>query len=193
MTQWPDPNKPGYPVNAEKNGWHWLSSKARGRHCRKWRANLQNWLGYDNMSVKPETCVANDWQYLGPCIPYADAFTAGSRAAREQAVAHLNGDNSDFWKAADAIQSLPLPEPAGSKHDQNVGLSGLLMSASNKPVDPRVEVVARALDYCNCPAPADRWKERIVEAEAAIFALDDYQRRKDWINRALDEYEARTK
>jgi hypothetical protein len=51
------------------------------------------------------------------------------------------------------------------------------MSESNKPVDPRVEVVARAI--CNIDEePSSEWPKYAFISAGIIRALDEYERTK---------------
>lgn len=68
---WPDPARPGVPLNPERDGWHWVES-AEGpvpalwarplwRHCRDF---------WDQRS--PEWMEEQQWRYIGPCLTPAE-------------------------------------------------------------------------------------------------------------------------
>ena len=90
MTQgaksWPD--KPGFPMNPGKSGWHWLSWQ--GGEPRAWEydaelnpygnwrsdeGNLGAWMYHEPLKYgatgmkTPDYMVSNGWLYLGPCLP----------------------------------------------------------------------------------------------------------------------------
>lgn len=90
MTQdaqsWPD--KPGFPMNPSKSGWHWLSWQ--GGEPRAWEydaelnpygvwrpdeGNLGAWIYHEPLRYgatgmqTPYYMVSNGWRYLGPCLP----------------------------------------------------------------------------------------------------------------------------
>lgn len=70
MSGWPD--KPGVPLNPERDGAHWV-----GNVVREWLAEFQMWQDRHGYCVKPET-----WgvlPYGGPCLSPAEL------AAREAA------------------------------------------------------------------------------------------------------------
>lgn len=85
MSAWPDPSRPGVPLNPERDGWHWLLTPdgedavyfwrvagecERGRWPDQWLHSADEW--------NPTDCT-----YLGPCLTPAD-LTAAVQAERER-------------------------------------------------------------------------------------------------------------
>jgi len=59
MTGWPDPDKPGMPLNPEVDGFHWIGSAEVA-----WAAEPGNWR-FDGIERFPEFFA--DCSYHGPC------------------------------------------------------------------------------------------------------------------------------
>lgn len=83
MTTWPNPDKPGVPLNPERDGWHWLCTPDGDDVPYEWRVAGEcergRWPSYwvnDDDGWKGEDCI-----YIAPCIPPAEI------TAREQAAA----------------------------------------------------------------------------------------------------------
>lgn len=65
---WPDPNKPGYPLNPNQNGYHWLIwNGAPEAFTHEWRAATQSWSAYSGGDCVP-TFNPQCFKYLGPCL-----------------------------------------------------------------------------------------------------------------------------
>jgi len=79
---WPDPAKPGVPLNPERDGWHWLHhpEDLRAFPC-VWDASIAAWCSGEAHS--PRGIVELRYQYLGPCLTPAEV------AAREQAASSV--------------------------------------------------------------------------------------------------------
>jgi hypothetical protein len=62
----PDPNKPGVPLNPEKDGWHWVQWPNGGSlECQRWGrgvANFRGWAEWRNGYM------AAQYRYLGPVL-----------------------------------------------------------------------------------------------------------------------------
>jgi hypothetical protein len=76
MSGWPNPLKPGMPLNPEKDGWHWLADPASTQFYFwhrpvKWIGEIKSWLfgGCVTWREMNET----GWRYLGPCLKPAEA------------------------------------------------------------------------------------------------------------------------
>ncbi len=61
---WPDPDRPGVPLNPHVGGWHWLALHGWEPVAWHWRAQFQLWglNGYSPANV------ARGCAYLGPCL-----------------------------------------------------------------------------------------------------------------------------
>ncbi len=127
MTTWPDPARPGLPLNPDVDGWHWLEAAQDGapighREVMFWFAGS----GFYSVNSVPVTnaSIRAGWHYLGPCLTPAEvAARAAAAAEAVRAAAAECADKAgrlqhggkamnpaDF--AAHAIRALPLPSGA---------------------------------------------------------------------------------
>lgn len=68
MTTWPDPARPGVPLNPERDGWHWLQSHFDDDpECRFWLPAAP-WWNMGGSSWAGPDWVASKFRYLGPCL-----------------------------------------------------------------------------------------------------------------------------
>jgi hypothetical protein len=75
---WPDPERPGVPLNPERDGWHWLGHP--GTICMRpfgWDARHQAWHDYGLNT--PNALAHFGYYYICPCL------TPSEVAAREAA------------------------------------------------------------------------------------------------------------
>jgi hypothetical protein len=84
---WPDAARPGYPLNPERDGWHWLRHEdasfctpVEWRHPCGWVAN-----GVPMLPNEVQKFVVDCCQYLGPCHAPAEV-SAQVEAARRDAL-----------------------------------------------------------------------------------------------------------
>lgn len=83
---WPD--KPGVPLNPERDGWHWLKRISNGwetlaKWDNDWNGNDDFWWDLPGYS-DPEN-VAKNFCYLGPCFTLDEATALQARADRNAA------------------------------------------------------------------------------------------------------------
>ena len=85
---WPDPARPGVPLNPEKDGWHWMKARSdnlnatwREKFPAQWTAGNRHWI---HGTYAPEYAAEN-WIYLGPVL------TPDEAAALQKRVAELEG------------------------------------------------------------------------------------------------------
>jgi hypothetical protein len=84
---WPDPQRPGVPLNPERGGWHWLRDDERRVteqvFIARWNfdAWAQRWYWETGSLVRAEYA-GKEWHYIGPCLTPAEvaALVAQSRA-----------------------------------------------------------------------------------------------------------------
>jgi hypothetical protein len=91
MNGWPNPDKPGYPVDPETNGWHWLANSKDLPCPWLWFANTSEW-GHVEGDLMSSEFMANA-KYLGPALTPAeveDVIQAIGEAAAEAMTAILN-------------------------------------------------------------------------------------------------------
>lgn len=59
------PERPGYPKNADENGWHIID-----RGCHYWMAHPERWMRFGQHETTPESmarwCIDHDASYVGP-------------------------------------------------------------------------------------------------------------------------------
>ena len=85
---WPT-ERPGYPMHAERDGWHWLKHPEDLRPFPSvWNAELRGWPSGGVHS--PQGVVDLGFDYLGPCYTQAD-LDAAVQAEREACIDVLNG------------------------------------------------------------------------------------------------------
>lgn len=74
---WPNADRPGEPLNPERDGWHWTKAPSTGELvARKWNATWQGrldgwWEGQTNASTVALSM--RGWSYAGPCLTPAEA------------------------------------------------------------------------------------------------------------------------
>ena len=83
-TDWPDPAKPGVPLNPERDGYHWLFNPDDDRpHPVIWVADLGAWAGVGDVWT-PRIVTEMNLCYQGPVLkPDADALRAENARLRE--------------------------------------------------------------------------------------------------------------
>lgn len=104
MTTWPNPDKPGYPLNYEVDGWHWVITACGFGHPfpMSWDAIGRMWDAGDAGWVHAED-FATRWRYLGPCIP-PDELTAREQAAATMRA--LDAERDALLTRAEAAEEL---------------------------------------------------------------------------------------
>jgi hypothetical protein len=88
---WPDPARPGVPLNPEQSRWHWLKTPDGLEVPYEWRAAGEcergrwpaYWVSVDADDWQPAECT-----YLGPCL------TPGEVGARVKEAVDLGRDNA---------------------------------------------------------------------------------------------------
>jgi hypothetical protein len=97
---WPFADRPGVPMNPERDGWHWLlanSTKGIVPEAACWRAPRSRYPGMwffqgnENYLVAEQMTQAHGWRgYLGPCLtPVEVAALAAERDALREALSAL--------------------------------------------------------------------------------------------------------
>lgn len=78
---WPDSDKPGVPLNPERDGWHWVCSAVgiAAPYPMLWGADSKAWDTGDGWEFCTSPRMTERTRYLGPCLTPAEV------AAREQA------------------------------------------------------------------------------------------------------------
>lgn len=130
---WPDPQRPGYPQNPERDGWHflWDHEDAHG-YPFKWEAEFGAWVGQDIIE-------RGTWTYLGPCLLPAEVEAREAAARQEGFVvggeeALLHALHPEFGSIYDADGEATAAHKAGRREG--------------------IEAAAREVD-CGCAARPD--------------------------------------
>ena len=81
MSGWPDPEKPGVPLNPEQDGYHWIFNPDDDRpHPVIWVADLGAWAVGDAWT--PRMVAEMGLHYLGPVLTPAEVDTLYAENAR---------------------------------------------------------------------------------------------------------------
>lgn len=107
---WPDPTRPGVPMNPERDGWHWLRAPF-DLHAVYWRSKDGVFHTAHMKHLSPSQA-AMGWDYAGPCLTPAEV-TAREEAAAMAMRASVATEVSRWSIAAsEAVEALPLPTAA---------------------------------------------------------------------------------
>ncbi len=102
---WPT-DRPGYPMHAERDGWHWLHHHEDLRPIpAMWNAELHGWAC--GLLHSPGGIVDLGYRYLGPCLTPTDleAAVQAERAACAECVASFGDGAFGTKRAALAIRA----------------------------------------------------------------------------------------
>jgi hypothetical protein len=87
---WPDPAKPGYPLNPERDGWHWLAQADCNPCPAYWRAAQEEWMqggliciGTAHVKYLCGDHFVGGVRYIGPCLTPAEVEAREQAARRE--------------------------------------------------------------------------------------------------------------
>jgi hypothetical protein len=64
---WPDPARPGVPMNPEQDGWHWVQSCEGTPSCQQWKAGMWSISGEGGWTAAQVSTLLH-LRYLGPCM-----------------------------------------------------------------------------------------------------------------------------
>lgn len=182
---WPDASKPGYPMNPERDGWHWIDRPILGLKPMRWlEAAGGGWVESPVCCFASEAA-ANNWRYLGPCPTPADLAAAveAERERTKEACAKAADEVSERERdmnislAADAIRVLDLgPTTALAEATQRAraeGYSRGINDAAQAARDQEVNIShLKARDY------PDDMGRLLDDIEAAVRALAQEPERK---------------
>jgi hypothetical protein len=84
MSGWPDPLKPGMPLNPERDGWHWLLQPVTEKQwIIAWNPDWNYWGAFPGISPNdmghPKL---RGYKYLGPVLTPAEADALRAENAR---------------------------------------------------------------------------------------------------------------
>ena len=108
MSGWPDPDKPGVPLNSDRHGWHWLLQPVTEKQwIIAWNPDWNYWGAFPGISPNdmghPKL---RGYKYLGPVLTPAEtdalrAENARLREALQHAEAAMEGMASDQLTAVE--------------------------------------------------------------------------------------------
>jgi hypothetical protein len=77
---WPDPARPGVPMNPERDGWHWVADK--DGIGKPW---VEYWNGRDSWAPVSATpnFICWHWRYIAPVLTPAEADARVAQARRD--------------------------------------------------------------------------------------------------------------
>ncbi len=123
---WPDPARPGVPMNPERTGKHWFDEGLVHPVTHLWLCDSHEWASAPSKTAR----------YIGPCLTPQEvqhrtraAYAAGWMAAREAGAAHIEanarpidsasslisqGRNAGAHEAAMLLRALPPPADAAA-------------------------------------------------------------------------------
>lgn len=84
---WPNPERPGVPINPDRDGWHWLLFRDGARVCCWWNSRAQGWASSDTREYGADYLPEEaDQDHIGcePCLLPAEV-AALVEAARDEA------------------------------------------------------------------------------------------------------------
>ena len=86
---WPDPARPGVPINPDRDGWHWVQRVDKGfvpiprviLWTDDWTSRQFSWdaIGYE----ADERKLGRDFRYIGPCLTPAEVDARVAKAQRD--------------------------------------------------------------------------------------------------------------
>lgn len=91
MSNWPYPDKPGVPLNPEKDGFHWIKGWNETPFVAEWfvdqSEDFGGYYGWHDGADNPQGIVAQGWSYLGPCLMPSEVAAQVEQARRQGAEA----------------------------------------------------------------------------------------------------------
>ena len=121
---WPDPARPGVPLNPEEDGWHHV------KECPNSSAKIVFWSGhggnthYENGDLKHHEgwdgyplWIAEEWRYLGPVFTPDGTAALIARIAELEAVLERIIENEDQFRMAWAAEIARAALKGGKKDE----------------------------------------------------------------------------
>jgi hypothetical protein len=151
-TSWPDPNKPGVPLNPERDGRHWLfDAKSNVSFPEFWVAGMGAWAVGDAWTARMVAEMGLHYQSPVLMPAEADALRAENARLREALEGMLSGskynEEEGWWVLIRTPTSKELSaaraalDPDGQKERRAKALSELAeMDADLLDIDPEVKL-----------------------------------------------------
>lgn len=89
-TNWPNPERPGFPMFPERDGWHWVATQGNALRPLYWCWKSESWCA----SADPWANFwkyTDSWSYIGPCLTPAQIaeLLAAEREKCAQEAIHI--------------------------------------------------------------------------------------------------------
>ena len=88
------PNKPGVPLNPERDGWHWCERDG-GLEPRFWSSGRRLWAGVRNSWISPKMLLAL-FGYAGRCLTPDEATVQQKRIAELEVALRFYADDENW-------------------------------------------------------------------------------------------------
>jgi hypothetical protein len=114
LATWPDPSRPGVPLNPEQDGWHWISIDGREPECMLWIFHRDYirvgefrsgtwWIVA--MAVTYSPADASKWRYFGQALT-PDEVAAKIKAFAGEMRANVDAARATLEEMKAAIQKV---------------------------------------------------------------------------------------
>lgn len=159
---WPDPERPGVPLNPERTGYHWLDDSRGKPQPVIWDHDLAAWCDGSG-AFSPQGIVEMGFRYYGPCLTPAEVAQREA-AARKEAEAERD---ELFNRLGRVTESLDIPEDstAGRILDA-IREREAAVQAACASVSVRVEVPEGAEAW----SPLEAWEEALAAFDTEFRA-----------------------
>ncbi len=144
MSGWPDPDKPGVPLNPERNGFHWIVGWNGAFFMAEWDSEC-GLYGSVDAGGSPLGAAKQSWTYAGPVLTPAEADALRAAADVRALVNEMRVDLADgFWLAAKvALAALEPSDGVFYARDQGEHLN---LKRAHHRVKQKLEEAAAAWD-----------------------------------------------
>lgn len=161
---WPDAERPGVPMEPEKDGWHWLQCENGPPEAHAW--SYSNWeSGGCGVPLVRNPC----WRYLGPCLTPSEiaareaaAWCAGRDAAADYVDECLAALGAPFGTAS--VRALTPPP------DMAAALEAVRREDSAEVAEDMLASFERNVSTLVSPKYAEGYREACEHIIAAIRA-----------------------
>jgi hypothetical protein len=111
MSDWPDPDKPGWPLNPERDGWHWIVGWSDKLFVAEWDSDQKDYVWFDGGDA-PLGMVENGWTYAGPVLMPAEADALRAENARLREALDTIGFAPSGWGGPDLNECILIARKA---------------------------------------------------------------------------------
>ena len=142
MSGWPDPEKPGVPLNPEQDGWHWVQTSG-GTAPWYWLKDIDGDFGWetDDGIWSAANIVHSKAIYLGPCLTPAEADALPLAVAG--IVSSMRVEMADGFRLAAKVALAALEPTDGAFYTRDQG-EHMHMKRAHERVKQKLEEAAKA-------------------------------------------------